>query len=411
MRRKVAFGVCLVFLGAVALSDSGGGRLPPPPCRYPGYEKGMIVEHVAFAIGSTVKRFGGPARWALGGNPMGTVKPADQHGRLYTGDPESDVRLFTHDKTRILWVIEKGQAWPIAGNDDLADNQEGDGPFVGFLAPGGYGGGYMAKVAHGNKVIVVDHGIMRKVERQEDGSWKVEIISGLGKKGRVVPGDGSKLSDLGGNIRCLSMDAKGNLLFILGGSLIKASPDGRLSVVITPEKVRKDFEEVYKKKWPGEKVPRISIGGGESLTLIPWKDGSIYGGGRCWPSAWKVTPEGRFVPLVGYAPKKFMKGLGTWGKGDPATYVPHCIFDIGVDDNGYVVFRNEIPSVFTRYEKDRVTVMQPDGTWGLGKGKEFRHRSVSLCLGRPTFDMCGLGKGYQTKQVLVRVSFAKKSSN
>ena len=49
----------------------------------------------------------------------------------------------------------------------------------------------------------------------------------------------------------LTADAQGNLYFVLAGGLAKATPDGKVSLVISAEKVNADLAAIYARRWPG----------------------------------------------------------------------------------------------------------------------------------------------------------------
>jgi len=342
-------------------------RLPPPPFAAK-YFPGWFPEHVAFRMAGTGKPVGGPARWAIDGSePHPQVFfPTEQHGKLYLGNPDSDVRLFVADYRRRIWKIEAGEAWPIAGSGDLGE-LDGPGSHATFLYTGVYGGFPQGGVAVGNMVYLLDNGWLRKVEKGKDGAWTVTTVAGKGTK-KLISGAPGKLVDVGQISKGMATDAKGNLYLTLLGGLIKADNKGDFTWVITGEQVRKDMAQIYAQKWPDAKIRSFGLGEGEGVGLQMGPDGTVYGGGRTWPSNWKVTPSGKFVPLVNYAPKEAMLGFG-WGKGDPASYEPHCSFGWGVTPEGYIWHQNEIPYVRTRYEfdKNQVTVWQKDGAWGLDK--------------------------------------------
>lgn len=159
------------------------------------------------------------------------------------------------------------------------------------------------------------------------------------------------------------MDSKGNFFFLLGGGLVRADPEGKVTSVITAERVARDLAEIYAKKWPGKKTPAVRLGGGEGCSLQVAADGSIFGGGRTWPAGWKITPGGRFVPLCGYAPEMNKE---RWGPGDPSGYTPHCPMGRMTVSDGFICLQNEIPYALSRYEDNQVTVLKADGTFGLG---------------------------------------------
>ncbi|MFC1672219.1 hypothetical protein ACFL01_03690 [Planctomycetota bacterium] len=363
--------MCVITLTAAAAPDR---FLPPPPFEavkvkdFPGWR----VEHIAFTMGHTGQPVGGPARWAIGGVLPHVCYPADQEGRLYTGEKDSDTRIYFSDQRRRLWMLEKGEVWPIAGADDLGED-DGPGPNARFIYSGVYGGGHSGLVATGHTVYIADSGKLRKIEKQKDGSWLVTTAAGTGSK-RLEPGQTGKLSDLGKLGKGLTIDATGNLYFTMGGGLLKADPEGNVSWMITRDKVNSDFTKVFSKKWPGVKVRGVSLGHGEGVGLYAHSDGSVFGGGRTWPSTWKVTASGTFVALVNYAPKDKMFPR-RWGPGDPACYEPHCCMGWGVTKEGYVWHQNEIPFARSRYEfdKNQVTVLKKDMTWGIipSNSKEF----------------------------------------
>ncbi|MCX7804662.1 MAG: hypothetical protein N3A38_05670 [Planctomycetota bacterium] len=358
----VALGMCAGTAagGGEDPSMASGGRLPPPPVPVIDAKilKGdWIVEHIAFTLGHTGQPVGGPARWAVGGVLPVACRPADQAGKIYTGDRDSDVRLYFSDQRRRFWLLEKGEVWPIAGCDDLGE-EDGPGQCARFIYSGVYGGGHSGMVASGSTVYVADNGRLRRIQRQSDGSWMVTTVAGLGN------GPQGTLAGLKGLGKGLAIDPAGNIYFTLGGGLVRADPEGKLTTVITAAKATADMAEIYAKKWPGVKPPAVALGQGEGVSLIWHKDGSIYGGGRTWPSTWKVTADGRFVPLVDYAPKDKMLSA-RWGPGDPACYAPHCSMGWGVTPEGYVWHQNEIPFAMSRYEFDRnqVSVLDADFTW------------------------------------------------
>ncbi len=379
--RASAFALAALFLGCVGARSGEPEALPPPPFepfKATGFE-GWTLEHIAFTQGHTGKPVGGPARWAVGGCLPLVAHPADQAGRLYTGAKGSDTRIYFSDQRRRFWLLERGEVWPIAGVDDLGDD-DGPASHARFHFSGVYGGHHDGMVASGHTVYVADNGRLRRIQRQPDGAWQAETVAGKGAK-VLPPGQTGSFGDLGAIGKGLAMDAKGNVYFTMAGGLVCAAPEGKVSWLITPEKVNADLAAAYREKWPDAKVPRIALGVGEGVQLAVWTDGSIYGGGRTWPSAWKVTPDGRFVPLVNYAPKeKLMKAR--WGPGDPACYEPHCSMGWGVGAGGIVWFQNEIPFARTRYEADRVLVLKRDLTYGLlpPDSKDFFVPPESLSL-------------------------------
>lgn len=341
--------------------DAKSGRLPPPPI-LPPVPPGWDVEHVAFALGNSGKVVGGPARWAVGGGLPYHVQPADQVGRTYMG--QSGDRMYFSDQRRHIWIAENGEVWPIVGNDDLGE-VDGPAPYARLIYTQSYGGGHKGMVASGDTVYVLDHGWLRRIQRQEDGTWRVDTVAGKGDpKFSVRPGMTCKLSELPSLGKGLTMDTKGNLYFTLNGGLAKADPQGVVSWVITQEKAAQDLAALYAKKWPDVKPPSVSLGSGEGVTLVYHPSGDIFGGGRTWPEAWKVTANGAFVPLAAYAPKEKI-GSKRWGPGDPAYYQPHCPMTFSVSFEGWAMIQNEIPGAISRYEPDKVTVLKNDGTWGL----------------------------------------------
>jgi len=363
----VGIGALWPAVGVPEETKSETGWLPAPPFEVkvlPGYR----AEHVAFAMGHNGRFFGGPARWAVGGSLPYQVPPVEQLDKLYLGKKDDGVRLYFHDKRRTLWKLEGEEIWPIAGGNDLGDSLDGPGEFSGFLGPGVYGGGYLSVKASGHTLYINDNGLLRKLSRRQDGTWLVETVAGRGKRNALPkPGEQVPLSEFGRLGKGLAMDPQGNLYFALAGGLAKADPAGRVTTLITQAQAQRDLEAVYAKKWPGTKPRPVQIGAGEGVALVWHTDGSIYIGGRCWPDAAKVTPEGKYVPLAGYAPPEALIKDARWGMGDPACYQVHCSFGFAVDPNGYVLARHEIPSALSRYLPDRVEVLQKDGSWGTGK--------------------------------------------
>jgi RNA polymerase sigma-70 factor (ECF subfamily) len=340
--------------------------LPPPP--WNAAEKLLpdhIPEHLAFTTVSSGKAIGGPARWAVGGLYPMAAKPTGQAG-IYTGEKDSDYRVFIADQRRRFWLLEKGEIWPIAAGVDLGET-DGPGSYASFIYTGAYGGFPGGMAASKDTLFVMDNGWLRRIREGKDGVWQVETVAGKGKK-TLAPGETGALADLAALGKGLTTDAEGNLYFCCGGGIVKADRDGRTSWVITGAKVSADMAAVYAQKWPGEKMTvGLDLGAGEGVGLQVWKDGSVYGGGRCWPSSWKVTADGKFVPLADYAPKGRMSNE-IWGPGDPACFAPRCSFGWGITEEGYVWHQNEIPNLpKTRYETDKnqVTVLKADLTWGL----------------------------------------------
>jgi hypothetical protein len=161
------------------------------------------------------------------------------------------------------------------------------------------------------------------------------------------------------------MDTHGNLYFTLEGGLVRATPAGTVSWIITAEQANAEMAAVYASKWPGAEPRSFGLGLGEGVHLVWHRTGAIYGLGRTWPQAWKDTAEGRFVPLVGFGPEDKIHPY-RWGPGDPALYQVHCAMGrSGVSPEGYPILQNEIPYVAARYEEDRVVVLRKDGTWGM----------------------------------------------
>lgn len=365
MRRSRLRALALaVGLAAAASGGTAQQVLPPPPFEpfeSKGFE-GWTLEHVAFTQGHAGKPVGGPARWAVGGCLPLATHPADQAGRLYTGEADSDARIYFSDQRRQFWLLERGEAWPIAGMGGVGE-EDGPATHAQFIYSGVYGGHHDGMVACGHTVYVADNGRLRRIQRGADGAWGVDTVAGKGTKA-LAPGQAGDLADLGRIGKGLAMDARGNVYFTLNGGLVRATPEGKVTWLATPEQVNADLAAIYKAKWPDAKPPKIALGVGEGVDLVAWADGSAYGGGRTWPSAWKVTAEGRFVPLVNYAPKDRVHKT-RWGPGDPACYEPHCSMGWGVAAGGVVWFQNEIPFARTRYEADRVLVLKKDLTWGL----------------------------------------------
>lgn len=355
----------LVWAGGVA--DQSG--LGPPPLT-PTAPQGWKSEHLAFALGNSGKVVGGPARWAVGGGLPRCYVPADQAGKTYLAQPGQ--RLYFTDQRRHVWLLEGEEIWPIAGCDDLGE-LDGPGQYARFIYTGSYGGYHSGFVANGYTAYMLDHGRLRRIQRQTDGTWHVDTVAGLGPRGFVLkPGASCKLADLPQLNKGLTIDTQGNLYFPYGGGVVRAEPQGQVSWLITPEQVAKDFAEIYAQRWPGAKPPQLNLGTGEGNTLVFHPSGEIYGWGRTFPPAWKVTPQGKFVPLVGYAPKDHLVPGKRWGKYDPACIEPHCPMGGGVDPLGRVIIQNEIPWATVRYEQDRASVLTKKGVWSAESEDYFR---------------------------------------
>lgn len=359
-------GVLIGPSGRASAQESKNEWLPAPPFEIK-FLPGWRAEHIAFAMCQNGRSFGGPARWAVGGSLPHMVRPIEQASQLYLGKDDG-VRLYFHDKRRQFWKLEKGEIWPIAGGNDLGDTLDGPGEFSGLLGPGVYGGGYFSVAASGHTLFINDNGLLRKLSRRSDGTWFLETVAGRGSRGSL-PGvnEEVRLAEFGRFGKGLTMDPQGNLYFTFAGGLAKADAQGRVTTLITQAKASQDLAAIYAQKWPNAKPRQVQIGSGEGVTLVWHTDGSIYIGGRCWPDAAKVTPEGKYVPIAGYAPPEFLIKDRRWGLGDPACYQVHCSFGFSVDPNGNVLARHEIPSALSRYLPDRVEVLQKDGTWGVGQ--------------------------------------------
>jgi len=341
-------------------AGSATGRLPPPPVPLKG-PPGWCVEHVAFALGNSGKVVGGPARWAISGGLPSCAVPAEQAGRLYSERPGE--RLYFSDQRRHVWVLEDGETWPVAGTDGQGE-EDGPGSYASFVYTGVYGGHHDGMVAAGETVYLLDNGRLRRIRRDPDKRWQVETVSGRAPE-TSSPEAGATLTELSNLGKGLAMDPKGNLYFTLEGGLLRAAPDGAVTQVITAEKASAELAEIYRQKWPGAEARGVSLGVGEGVHLVYHPSGDVYGLGRTWPNAWKVTPQGRFVPLVGYGPAEKIHAH-RWGPGNPALYQVHCPMGCpGVSPEGYPVVQNEIPYVAARYEPDQVVVLRKDGTWGL----------------------------------------------
>jgi hypothetical protein len=319
------------------------------------------VEHVAFALGNSGKVVGGPARWAICGGLPRVVFTAEAAAQTGSGGAR---RLYYSDQRRHVWLLEDGEVWPIAGCDDLGE-QDGPATVASFIYSGAYGGNHSGMTASGHAVYMLDAGRLRRIQRQADGSWSVQTVAGQGKAGsKLAPGQRCKLSELSSLGKGLTVDIQGNLYFTLDGGLLRADRNGDVSWVITSQQATDDLKTVYAKKWPGVAPPAVALGVGETVELRWHPSGEIYGMGRTWPQAWKITTDGRFVPLVGYAPKDRLFAV-RWGEGDPALYEVHCPMGCGVSAEGWPIFQNEIPWATTRYEPNRVSVLRKDGSWGL----------------------------------------------
>lgn len=351
--------VCASVLGG---TDAPAPPLLPPPPFKVDFLAGWQAEHIAFTQGSSGRPVGGPARWAVGGVLPLAAYPAEHADRLY--GPDTDVRAYFSDQRRRIWLLEKGEVWPIAGADNLGED-DGPGPFASFIYTGVYGGHHDGMVACGYTVYVMDNFRLRRIERQSDGRWLVTTVAGAGRK-IPQPGEQTALSELAPPGKGLAIDADGNIYFTLAGGVIRANRDGQASWLISPQKVLADMAEVYRRKWPDAPIPKFTLGTGEGVDLVAHHNGDIYGGGRSFPPAWKVTRDGRFVPLAGYAPKDKLLRDRRWGEGDPAVYEPHCPMGaIGVTPEGHVTIQNEIPFARSRYEDNRVSVLLKDGSWGM----------------------------------------------
>jgi len=354
----------LVAAGGLALAATkpldAKRYLPPPPFEFKFWD-GWFVEHVAFTLGQSGRPVGGPARWAVGGCLPGATTPVEQEGKLYTGAKDGDGHMFFSDQRRRFWILEEGEVWPIAGSDDVGE-LDGPGPYARFIYTGVYGGHHDGMKATGHTLYVADNGWLRRIQRAKDSTWQVQTVAGQGASRKIPPG-GMKLADLGALGKGLAIDPEGRLYFTMGGGLVVADPGGKATWVVTREKVGQDFTALYAKKWPGAKVARTpSLGSGEGVGLA-WNPKGIYGGGRTWPQAWKVTFDGTFVPLVNYAPKDKLVSGKRWGPGDPGTYQVHCPMGFGVCEDGVVWMEHEQPSARCRFEEGVVKVLGKDYTW------------------------------------------------
>ncbi|GIW81375.1 MAG: hypothetical protein KatS3mg105_3182 [Gemmatales bacterium] len=377
--------------------------LPAPPFEIK-FLPGWRTEHLAFSIGQNGRSFGGPARWAVGGSLPLITRPVEQADTLYLGKSSPGIRLYFRDKRRVFWKLEGDEIWPIAGGDDLGDSLDGPGEFAGFLGPGVYGGGYFSVAASGHTLFINDNGLLRRLARRADGSWHVETVAGRGKRSGLPEGkEAVLLNEFGRLGKGLAMDPKGNLYLAVGGGLAKADPAGRVTTVITQQKASQDLAAVYAKKWPKSKPRQVNIGSGEGVHLIWHTDGSIYIGGRCWPDAAKVTPDGTYVPLAGYAPPEATIKDARWGMGDPARYQVHCSFGFAVDPRGNVLARHEIPSALSRYLRDRVEVLQKDGTWGVGKEFLDLHYVTAIMDRDGVWRQAGPAGPYPSRTAFVRI--------
>jgi hypothetical protein len=379
-------------------------RLPQPPI-IPPAPPGWSVEHVGFALGNSGKVVGGPTRWAVGGGLPHAFQPADQAGRTYLGRP--DDRLYFSDQRRRLWLAENGEAWPIAGCDDLGE-QDGPGPYARFIYEGAYGGGHSGMAASGYTVYVLDRGWLRRVQRQKDGTWLVETVAGKGDpKFKLAPGDSGKLSDLSKLGKGLTTDAEGNLYFTLDNGMVRADLAGNATWVASPEQVQKDMATIYAKNWPGVKPVVVALGTGEAVSLVYHSSGDIFGLGRTWPQAWKVTPKGQFLPLVNFGPRDKVFSGRRWGSGDPGLYEVHCPMAYGVSPEGYPVFQNEVPWAMARYEKEQVTVLRSDGSWALlpPDSKDFYsfRRAVDLSYQTDGSIWCNVSEPAPSASISVRL--------
>lgn len=319
------------------------------------------VEHVAFTWGSSGKPLGGPARWAVNG---GMVRGH------YPPDHAESGRIFFRDHRRHLWMMDRGQVWLIGGTDDLG-HADGPAEFAEFCGTGVYGGDVPALTLVGGETVYLSDGGLRKVSRNPGGRWMVETVGGKGKIQSLASGETAALAELGG-IGQMAGDQRGDLYFILAGGIARATPDGKVTMLITREKVNSDLASIYKAKWPESATPSpISLGRGEGCSLVVHSDGTVYGAGRTWPSAWKVTPKGQFVPIANYAPRSKMSAKH-WGPFHPAYYEPHCCMGWSLTGMGEVLLINEIPHTVSRCEpeKDQVSVLMQDGTFRL-EGKPW----------------------------------------
>ncbi len=365
--------------GSLLLPNSGGAAPPATAAETPNktapqppfafrWLPDWTVEHVAFTWGNSGKPLGGPARWAVGGTCVRGCYPADyaESGRIY----------FV-DKRRQIWLLDQGQVWLIGGTGDLG-HENGPAEYAQFCGGGVYGGAIPGVVANAYTAYISDGGL-RKISRGGDGRWSVERLTAQDNVNTPVAGSVQSLSELA-RVDQLTADPQGNLYFVLAGGLAKAAPDGRVSIVITADKVNSDLAAVYAERWPQAKANRIALGSGEGCNLIYGADGAVYGGGRTWPSAWKVTLDGTFVPLVDFAPKDKLAGR-LWGLIDPGCYPPHCCMGWGIDRAGYVFMVNEIPRSLSRceFDKNRVTVLLADGTFAL-EGTPWQLPSVMMIL-------------------------------
>jgi hypothetical protein len=351
----VAAAVAAGAAGGKAAQGEGGAGAAPPPFEFK-WLPGWKTEHVAFTWGNAGKPLGGASRWAVGGGTIQACYPADH---------AASGRIYFVDKRRQVWLMDKGEIWPVAGTGDLGF-LNGPAEYARFCGSGVYGGNMPGVVASGYCAYISDGGL-RRISRGPDGRWKVELAGGGGKARSLSAGEKAGLADLAG-IGQLTGDAKGNLYFVLGGGLAKADAEGNASLIISRDKVNADLAAVYARKWPDAARPNpISLGSGEGCSLAIGPDGAVYGGGRTWPSAWKVTADGVFVPLVNYAPKDRMVKDRRWGAFEPATYEPHCCMGWGITSDGHVLMMNEIPFTLSRceFDRNRVTVMMPDGTFAL----------------------------------------------
>jgi len=263
---KLLITIACVLLILAAASQFGQGEDPPKvamPVKRPGHVTGC--EHVAFLRPSLIEGLGGPALEALKsweGELSGAVAA---NGTYYQID----------ENNCVIFRIQDGQARIIAG-DGIRGHRDGPADRARFdFGVGSYSDANICLDAAGNLYVSEAMvGRLRKIERGQDGIYRVSTIAGGGtrmptKVGESIPAREMKF----GCASRFALTPNGTVYFAQYGGIYRIQ-DGKGTLLV------------------GEKELKQTLG--EKVHLADWHVGGSH-----------ITPEGVFYWFPGGGPNLY----------------------------------------------------------------------------------------------------------
>ena len=381
---KVIAGILLAgaIATGVAVSSLGGRGLghpaaSPPGAKLPAGPKGMPghrTEWLAFQPTTlTEPVLDGPAHLATGAGWNGGGPAGRSDLAPYTGDERSPAVLF-YGSGPYRMVAQKGEARILTGCG-LPGYR--DGP-AGQAMPV-FGGGYSQR--GGDAIILREDGsftyycksevrlgrdrfhAIQKVYRAEDGHWYVKTIAGRGKKMLTREGESAPLAEFDiGPWGGMTADSKGNILVVTRSGMVRFQDEAKATLICSMESARK----AYTAAGGSGDLKHFRMQGYLSTDAA----GNTYAMGRSsMPAVWRVSPDGKYTPLVGYA------GDVKLVDEHPSKVTFHCPMTSFVGPDGAVYVEDEGAGM-RRYKDGQMRSLGKDCKWFQFKGSGDKKKLI-----------------------------------